>query len=355
MSVVIDNLLKSDLQNYFDIISLDTADRRGLKNVGRLDFHNVVLALKHGLQFLWILAAKRPEVIYVCIAQNTLGYLRDSLFLSPALLAGRKVIAHLHGSDFRRFYKKSSFMMKWLIRWTLSRVHKMIVLGSGLTELFKGIVPDDRMAVIPNGIKQFQYENLRKGKKPDNKFLRVLYLGTVKKNKGFMEIIKSIPMIKKEVPLAHFSLVGEHCFPKELNEAFEFIKSNQLSAFVDLPGVLVGQDKEKMLLESDVFVFPPIAPEGQPLVILEAMAAGLPVISTPQGAIPDMVIDGVNGFIVPPGDPEAIAEKVILLLKDEPLRICMGKFGHEIFLKRFTLDRWCEDMKNVFFQVGKEA
>jgi glycosyltransferase involved in cell wall biosynthesis len=91
------------------------------------------------------------------------------------------------------------------------------------------------------------------------------------------------------------------------------------------------------------------------LVILEAMAAGLPIIATRQGAIPDMVIDGVNGFIVPPGNPAAIAEKVVLLLKDEPLRLRMGNDSHEIFLKRFTLARWHEDMRNMFLQVSRAS
>ena len=68
-----------------------------------------------------------------------------------------------------------------------------------------------------------------------------------------------------------------------------------------------------------------------------------------------MVIDGVNGFIVPPGNPAAIAEKVVLLLKDEPLRIRMGGYSHEIFLKRFTLDRWYEDMRNMFLQVSRAS
>jgi len=352
MSVVTDNLLKSDLRNHFDIISLDTADRRGLTNVGRLDFNNIVLALKHGLQLLGILVTRHPNIVYVCIAQNTLGYLRDSLFLVPALLTRHKVVAHLHGSDFRRFYERMSFAMKWLVRWTLSRVDKMIVLGSSLKELFKGIVPDDRIAVISNGIKPIAYENKEYQKHIDHKQYRILYLGTLKKNKGFIEFVKSIPIILKKVPSARFMLVGEHCYPKEMQEADEFIRSNQLTDVIELPGVLVENNKETMLLNADVFVFPPIAAEGQPLVILEAMAAGLPIIATPQGAIPDMVIDGVNGFIVPPGNPAAIAEKVILLLKDAPLRLRMGEDSHDIFLKRFTLDRWREDMKNMFFQVG---
>ena len=161
-------------------------------------------------------------------------------------------------------------------------------------------------------------------------------------------------MIIKEAPSSRFLLVGEHCNPKEMREVYNFIRNHELASFIELPGIIVGRDKEKILLNSDIFVFTPITPEGQPLVILEAMAAGLPVISTCQGAIPDMLIDGINGFIVRPEDPAAIAEKVNLLLKDEPLRIKMGRSSREIFLERFTLDRWCKDMNNMFLQVSRE-
>ena len=60
-------------------------------------------------------------------------------------------------------------------------------------------------------------------------------------------------------------------------------------------------------------------------MLLEAMAAGLPVISTPVGAIPELIKPGTNGFLVPPGDYEALAEKILMLVKDEPLRKMIGK------------------------------
>ena len=84
------------------------------------------------------------------------------------------------------------------------------------------------------------------------------------------------------------------------------------------------------------------------------MSAGLPVIATPQGAIPETVVDRVNGFLVPPRDPAAIADKILLLLRNEDLRRRMGQASRERFLKYYTLDRWANDMARVFREVLNE-
>jgi len=93
------------------------------------------------------------------------------------------------------------------------------------------------------------------------------------------------------------------------------------------------------LADSDIFVFPPSAPEGHPWVIVEAMAAGLPVISTDQGAISESVLDGENGFIVDPDSPEQIAEKIALLVKNEKLRKEMGRRSREVYENNLTEEK----------------
>ena len=75
-----------------------------------------------------------------------------------------------------------------------------------------------------------------------------------------------------------------------------------------------------------------------PLVLLEAMAAGLPVVTTDEGAIPDIVRDGGNGFICPVHDPQSVADAIRKLLMDSNLRKEMGECGHRRFLEAFTAD-----------------
>ena len=131
-----------------------------------------------------------------------------------------------------------------------------------------------------------------------------------------------------------------------MEKANALIANYKLEQHVKMLGVVKGQEKEKLLAESDIFVFPPIAPEGQPLVILEAMSAGLPIITTDQGAI--------HGFIIPPGKPEVIVEKILLLARDQKLRAQMGLSSREIFVKNYTLDRWANNIADLFQEVLKE-
>jgi len=349
-------LQNANLQQQFDIVLLDIADRRGLTNMGRLDKGNTILALRHGLEFLRLLVLKHPDIVYICIAQNTLGYLRDSLFLIPARLFRRQVVVHLHGSDFGAFYRRSPAWMRGLIRWTLGRVRRAIVLGQGLRKNFDGLVPVERVMVLPNGIRPIS--SIPGVKEPPGRAsgaCRVVYLGTLQRAKGFLDVLHSVPLVVSGAPNAHFILAGEHWDPDEIQLARDFIQQNQLQAWVEMPGVVVGEDKARLLQQADVFVFPPVAPEGQPLVILEAMSASLPVIATSQGAISETVVEGVTGFLVPPGDPTAIAEKVICLVRDQDLRLKMGQAGHERFLEYYSADRWAGGMARIFHEVLEEG
>jgi glycosyltransferase involved in cell wall biosynthesis len=356
MSVVTSNILHSSLAERFELVLLDTADRRSLSNVGRLDWRNVVLALTHGLTFLSQMLRTRPSMVYVPIAQGTLGYLRDCLFLIPARLLGCKVIVHLLGSAFGSFYHGASRPMRFLIRWTLRKARRAIVLGQNVRSACAGLVPEERVVVIPNGIESdaTNTESRRSVEQTDG-CCRIVYLGTLMKAKGFMEVLRSVPLVVSQEPSARFVLAGQHFCAEEMREAYDLIQNHNLHRVVSMPGVLVQNEKKRLLESADVFVFPPVAPEGQPLVILEAMSAGLPVIATPQGAISETVEDGVTGFIVPPEDPAAIADKILLLLQNHDLRHQMGQASRKRFLERYTLDRWADDMQRVFQDVLDES
>lgn len=350
VSIATEMILNSNLQKRFKIIHLDTADRRGLSNMGKIDFANVYLALFHFLKFLWLSIKERPEVVYVPISQATLSYLRDCLFLVPARLFRRKIIIHLHGGYFREFYEQSNRVKKLLIRWTLKDVRRVIILGQSLKYIFEGLVPSERIAVIPNGIEANVYFNYNSRLEEESKIL-VLFLSTLARPKGFIDVIRCIPEVLKSRNDVKFVFAGE-LYTKwgEKDEAIEFIKQNKLHSVVKFPGVVTGDEKIKLLLSAAIFVFPSHN-EGQPFVILEAMAAGLPIITTDVGAIKEMVADGLNGFMVDKQNPKQIAEKTIFLLENEKLRKEMGQRSRRRFLKYYTKDKFIGNLDKVFEEV----
>jgi glycosyltransferase involved in cell wall biosynthesis len=93
------------------------------------------------------------------------------------------------------------------------------------------------------------------------------------------------------------------------------------------------------LLSSSLFLFPPVEPEGHPRVVVEAISAGLPVVTTNRGAIAETVVDGVSGFVLDDPVPEQLAERLILLLEDEELRRRMSAAARARYLEHFTQER----------------
>jgi glycosyltransferase involved in cell wall biosynthesis len=121
---------------------------------------------------------------------------------------------------------------------------------------------------------------------------------------------------------------------------------------VEFAGVVSGEAKRRVLAEADVFVLPTrYPPEGQPFAILEAMAAGLPVVSTPRGAIPDMVEDGVTGLLLPEGDEAALAEALRRLVASPAERSAMGEAGRSRYESMFTEEATTRRLVTVMDRV----
>lgn len=339
----------------FDLVHLDTADRRTLANLGRFDWTNVWLALKHAVLFAGKLVGHRPRVVYVPICQNTLGFLRDCLFMLPAIFTGRKLVLHLRGGYFRRFYETAPSVLKSLIRYILAHTSRVIVLGNTLRYIFEGLIADERIAVIPNGLDPEPFERLRTQARPARDGYQVTYLGSLQEGKGYQFVLRAAPVVLNQLSDVHFTWAGSFRRPDEAAWCKEFIQEHHLEGTTSFPGVITGDEKVRLLLSSDLFVFPTQYDlEGHPMVVLEAMAAGLPCITTDQGAIRETVLDGVNGFIIPKGDVAAIADRILLLLTNDELRQRMGQASLKRFQAHYTLDRWAPALVQVFQHAVKE-
>jgi glycosyltransferase involved in cell wall biosynthesis len=351
MSVVFSTLCESVLTERYQFDILDISDNRDLSNVGKFDFVNVLLALKHGMVFLFRIISNRPNLVYLSIAQGTLGFIRDALFLIPSRIFGLPVIVHLHGSEFQKFFQGSSFAVKAIIKYSLNKVARAIVLGDSLIEQFDGLVPREKIVVVSNGIQTSSGQierTVRKG------VVCVAFLGSLKKRKGFLEIIQIIPKVIASEKNTIFRFAGEKCELGTYIEATSFLRENSLEKYVEFAGVVQGEEKYKFLDDADVFCFPPIEPEGQPLVIIEAMSRGLPVVSTPMGAIPDIVRDGVTGYIVESRNSEELAERIIRLVRNKSERETMGANAVKDFYRMYTEKHWIERLDQVINETIRE-
>lgn len=327
-------ILASSLRDEFELIHLDTSDPREIETLGAIDFWNVYLALKFYVLLVWMILRHRPQVVYVPISQTTIGYLKDSGFILIAKVLGRRVLCHLRGGNFRNWHQSASGPTRLYVRLVHGLVDGQIVLGQSLKSLFAGIVPPQRIHVVPNG------KDVACGvKAAGTGKVRLLFLANIVRTKGVIDVLQAVPTVAGQCPEAEFLFAGAWEDPVLRQEIETFLRDRPQLPIRWL-GPLSGQSKQDALASADIFVFPTYyPPEGHPWVIVEAMASGLPVISTDQGAILESVQDGINGFIVGKQNPAELADRAIELIRNTGRRQTMGRESRRLYEERFTEER----------------
>ena len=345
-SIATQIILNSRFVDEFNVIHIDTADRRPLCNLGKLDVTNIVLALKHYCVLLHKLLFNKADLVYIPISQTAIGFLRDVPFIVFSKLFKKKVILHLRGGYFGEFYNSSGRIMNCIIRKTLARIDRMIILGNCLKVLFDGLIPEEKLSVVPNGLDLFV--EATRVSKPVSDRITVLFLSNLVNDKGFKDVLWSIPDVMHRNMDVRYVFAGEWMNDKDKIECERFIEEKKLGERIEFAGVVVGERKKELLRDADIFIFPTNYPkEGHPWVIVEAMAAKLPIITTDQGCIKESVIDGENGYIVPKKKVKVLAERTIHLIKNQELREKMGLRSRELYEANFTKEHFVQRMMDA--------
>lgn len=331
-----ERLLQSPaLNEAFHVRWLDTS-RQSVANMGHLGLKNLGRGFWQILLGLVALIRFRPCVVYLNISQELWPYLRDLGLILPAALGRRRLVLHLRGSEFPEFYGRLPALIRWLTRWVLQRTARFIVLGEGIRQRMATLLPVERIRVVPNGINYHEFDVVAAAlERQPVAEPQVLFLSSLRQRKGIFQFLAAVPLIRRQHPKATFTVAGEWRQASEREQALAFIAANQLQDCVRFVGVVTGQDKLRLYLEHHLFVFTPLEPEGLPWVILEAMSASLPVVTSDQGAIREVVQDGQTGFIVrPTGDQ--IAEKVCQLLGNAAAMRTMGLAGRKLVERSYS-------------------
>ena len=143
---------------------------------------------------------------------------------------------------------------------------------------------------------------------------RAVFLGWLIPEKGVWDLLEAFLDVRASLDDAELCLYG----PYGADQVTEFVRSLGLQEAVTVGEWIEGQEKARLLSACRAFVLPSYA-EGMPVVLAECMFSGLPVVATPVGGIPDVVVEGWNGLLVPPGDPRKLTEAIVTVLSDDKL------------------------------------
>ena len=218
-----------------------------------------------------------------------------------------------------------------------------------------GIKPRQNLVLIHNGLDVYRTEFLpsqearlklfeKASRQAGRIFQTDIIVGTIANfylTKGLKYLIETAEYFKNRDDVAFF-IIGDG---DERTELENLISEKGLQKKV----LLLGQtpDANKLLNAFDIFILPSVK-EGFPWVVLEAMAAKLPVIATRVGAIPEIIEDGKNGMLVEPAKPEQIAGRIQELMNNEHLRQELGIQAHQTVLFKFPLEKMIEEIKELF-------
>lgn len=250
--------------------------------------------------------------------------------------------------------------LKSLHRWTLSRVARVIAVSEAVERslLEQKIFVPEKIRRIPNGIDVDRFERLARGF-DTRRFRRLMGVeerrlvgitGELREHKGQEDFLRAAGIVAHERPNVDFIIAGEDPGPrKEYRARLERLAAELgITERVHFTGWL--RDVLELLPALDIFVSAShVEPFG--LVMVEAMACGLPVVATLTGGAREIVEDGVTGKLVPVRDAEAMAEAIAALLSDDAARQLMGERGRERARSRFGLSRMVSETEELYREV----
>lgn len=315
--------------------------------------------VKHGIETyvfeedsLWGLAFLARFIALVVKKKVAIIHAHEFLMSLYATVVGvltaRQIITTMHGKYYYWEKRRRRIAMR-----LISRFSQMVSVSEELRHFIAGKtgIPVKRIQTVYNGIDLQKYcksveiapKKLQLGIKEGIKV--ICSVGNLYPVKGHTYLLKAIPKIVHEYPDVVFLFAGRGGEEKKLLLEAEHLGITDYVKFLGF-----RSDIADLLSISDIFVLPSLA-ESLPLSVLEAMAMGIPPIVTDVGGNREIIEDQKTGFIVPPANPEALSEKIILLLKDEELANRIREQARVAIIKKFSLEGMTAQYESLYLSL----
>lgn len=242
------------------------------------------------------------------------SFFRKYIILKLLKLFGRKTIIHLHGSEFKVFYENSSKLVRKRIKSLFSKTDVVIVLSDSWKSFIDEIDKNINVHVVNNYVNPIVDLNIERDVNKTN----IGFFGALGKRKGIYDLLDVVSNLDGEVD--NFTLYV--CGDGEIDKVKEIVNARLLSDKVKVMGWITGDEKQYLLNKVDAIVLPSYN-EGLPMIILEGMSLGKIILSTKVGGIPEAIENNVNGYLIEPGNQDALKK----ILKEKLIPIKDKKIG----------------------------
>ena len=243
-------------------------------------------------------------------------------------------------SGSRLFLRIKGFFNTYFEEATLRNVKNIIVISPYVEQMINGTAP--AMYLVDNPVDDRFFELINR--QIEN---RILFVGMIRARKGILHLLKAVRILKDNFPQIQLHIVGK-VFESDYNDVLlHYVQVNQLNNNVTFRGLVSEEDLYREFEECSILILPS-KEESSPMVIEQAMAAGIPVIGSKVGGIPYLIKDGQSGFVVAYGDCETMASKIAFLFRNSLERTQMGMQAKKEAGERFRLSAIAQKTHKVY-------
>jgi len=287
---------------------------------------------------LW---ARRPDLIYFTLPPHGGGFYSALPLILLAKLRGAPVVYHFHGKGIRAAAKRSG-LFRALFGWATRGAHH-ILLSARLYDDAADFMARETTVFIPNFGPRLSSSAAIEGRSGRH----ILFLSNLVQSKGPIELLDALAHLMERGYRFQATFAGSARPPLSAEAFAAEAKARGLEQQARYVGPIYGAAKRELLESADILALPTLN-DAFPLVVLEAMAAGVPVVATAEGAIPDMVEDGVTGFLVRHHDADGLADALEKLLADPDLRRRFGAAAQARVASQFSREQFFDRLITVW-------
>lgn len=336
----------------FDCHYINLTTARSLTDIGKFGFRKI----GQYLRLIWRIRTEvrrvKPRLVYVTPNACGPAFYKDFIVVQMLKRMGCRVVVHYHNKGVATRQERA--LDDFLYRRFFKGI-KVILLAKTLYDDVQKYVKWQDVYICPNGIPEAL--SAEPPSERHNKIPHLLFLSNLLESKGVLVLLDACKILKDKGYSFVCDFVGGETAEISARRFEREVEDRELNRVTVYHGRKYGDDKHRFFRESDIFVFPTYYNnETFGLVNLEAMEFKLPVITTNEGGIPDVIKDGENGLISEKGDAESLSRCIECLLNDKELRNKMGEDGYRKFKEKFTLlafeSNCIETLRNVIASGG---
>jgi glycosyltransferase involved in cell wall biosynthesis len=290
----------------------------------------------------FVIIARSCDVIHLNSTFDNRSVLRDLFYGAIVkIIRRKKVIIQFHGGRPSNVFFFTNKLTRFLFGFLFGHFNHVLALSKFQRSQFISYFPNIDVRLVPNCVQL----NLEKQSLPDRHQVVFLFIGRVAESKGILKIIRAAKILVNDTLDFKIIICGTGPLQEQL---LKEIYSNKLQDHIQYLGFVSGLVKEKIFFESDVMLLPTDHDEGFPYSLLEAFSYGLPVIGTKKGAIPEVIEDGIDGFVMNSNHEEILYEKMKYFCEHQGQAARMGKFGKEKLIQKYNCNILLEKLINIY-------